>query len=383
MAEQEQIEFNTIMVVGLGLIGGSICMALRDSNTTYMIIGVSPRQETIDKALEQGLINQGYTIEDPTIDQMLASGSIDLVMLTMPPQHALTYFKRLERAGYTGVITDAASTKSNICAEASAVLHNPSKFIPGHPMAGREVNGLEGAAHGLFSCRYWILCPDENTDTRAFMALHSLVTSLGAKCISLPRGAHDDMVAVISHVPHVVASALVELATRHADDGDELFRLAAGGFRDTTRIAAGSPRLWADIIMSNRTAISKDLHQLCGILSNVEQMVCEGNTEGIREFLSEASFARKNLPTANGPVSERLLKLYVALFNRVGAVAEVTAIAGRCGCNIQSIDIDHITDETAMLELVFTEEGDMQGLITSLEEMGYLLPLGDFEEVHQ
>lgn len=381
MNKTEISTIKSVMVIGLGLIGGSIAMAIKDANSAIEIVGVAPRSSTILEAQKSGIINYGFEASDPALDKLLQNNKVDLIILSMPPAYAQDYLLRISKNGFRGIITDTVSTKTQICEIADHVLLDPSMFVPGHPMAGREVNGLAGATHGLFAGKYWILCPNAKTNYESFLALHSLVVSLGARCITIPREMHDKMVALISHVPHMVASALVELAASHTNQSDELFRIAAGGFRDSTRIAAGSPELWSDIAMSNRDQIASGLREIIQILTDVEKMIENGDEDSLKEFLSHTSDIRRRIPAAWSASSKRLLGLQISVRNYPGAIAEVTAIAGRMSCNIQSIDIEHITDNNAILELVLTDEGNQQGLLDALKTGGFSIVSNGYTEV--
>ena len=271
------------------------------------------------------------------------------MVLATPVGAAERYFEDLARWDYRGIVTDTASTKARITALAERVLPHPENFVPGHPMAGSEVNGIEGARPDLFKGAHWILCPDADTPAEHFPRLHELVTSIGARVIALPREDHDEAVAVVSHVPHIMASSLVQLASRHADDQQALMRLAAGGFKDSTRIAAGSPELW------------------CGIA------------------LADAAAARRALPAAWVPSTERLLEVRIPMEDRPGVVAEVTTVTSSVGCNIQSIEIDHVTEDSAVLSLVLTDEGDIGQLSAQLINAGFSVsfsPLTAKEHTH-
>ena len=177
-----------------------------------------------------------------------------------------SYLRDLAAWDYRGIITDTASTKGRIIGMAAEALPHPHNYVPGHPMAGSEKNGIKGARADLFKGAYWILCPDADTPAEHFARLHELVTSIGARVISLPREQHDAAVAVVSHVPHFMASSLVQLAVRHAKGQDALMRLAAGGFKDSTRIAAGSPELWCGIAFDNKDALDAGLREMQGII---------------------------------------------------------------------------------------------------------------------
>ena len=203
--------------------------------------------------------------------------------------------------------------------------------------------------------------------------------------ISLPREDHDEAVAVVSHVPHIIASSLVELASRHADDQQALFRLAAGGFKDSTRIAAGSPKLWCGIAFDNAAALSRGLAEIRDIVGQFAQALEAGDREAMTALLSHAAEARRALPAAWVPSTEKLLEVRIPMEDRKGVVAEATTIASQAGCNIQSIEIDHITEDSAVLSLVLTDEGDVGQLSAQLIKAGFSVsfsPLSPKEHTH-
>ena len=216
-----------------------------------------------------------------------------------------------------------------------------------------------------------MLCPDEETSPDDYANLHEALAGLGARVVSLPRDKHDEAVAIVSHVPHFVASSLVELAVRHADDQEALFRLAAGGFKDSTRIAAGSPALWTGIAFDNREAIVEGLDEVQSILRGYADVLREGDKTEFTKLLDRAAQARRSIPAKWVPATEDLLEVRIPLTNRPGIIAEVTTIASQVGCNVQSIDIDHITSSSAVLDMVLTDEGDIGKLSTQLIKAGF------------
>ena len=373
-----------IAVIGLGLVGASLAAALTASRPDSEIFGIDISPDTLKKAIENGWVSQAMLPDDPEFEQFIKT-SCEMVVLATPVDAAKDYLKMLATWEFQGIITDTASTKTGITAFAQDVLVYPERYIPGHPMAGSEKNGIEGARIDLFQGTYWILCPDEMTVAQHFSLLHELLTGVGARVIALPRQDHDSAVAIVSHVPHIVASALVQLASKHADEKQTLFRLAAGGFKDSTRIAAGSPQLWCGISLENSKALRAGLSELQEILGNFEQSIAEKDKEKLTVLLRESADARRSLPSAWVPSTENLLEVRIPMKDRKGVVAEVTTIASRVGCNIQSIEIDHITEDSAVLSLIFTDEGDIGAFSTELIKVGFSVsfsPLGPKEHVH-
>ena len=376
--------FRRIAVVGFGLVGASFAAAVRAAYPDTRVLAVDIDERTLAEAVERGWATDGALPDDPAFERFVGDGC-DLVVLATPVGAAERYFEDLARWDYRGIVTDTASTKARITALAERVLPHPENFVPGHPMAGSEVNGIEGARPDLFKGAHWILCPDADTPAEHFPRLHELVTSIGARVIALPREDHDEAVAVVSHVPHIMASSLVQLASRHADDQQALMRLAAGGFKDSTRIAAGSPELWCGIAFDNKDALSDGLDEIQGIIGAFADALASDDRASLTTLLADAAAARRALPAAWVPSTERLLAVRIPMEDRPGVVAEVTTVTSSVGCNIQSIEIDHVTEDSAVLSLVLTDEGDIGQLSAQLINAGFSVsfsPLTAKEHTH-
>ena len=376
--------FRSVAVIGFGLIGASFAAALRAAYPDVRLLAVDTDAATLNEAKSRGWATDTATPADPAFRAFIEA-SCDLVVLATPVGVVEGYLADLSAWDYRGIITDTASTKRRIIEMAAKTLPHPQNFVPGHPMAGSEINGIAGARPELFKGAYWILCPDAATPAEHFTRLHELITSLGARVISLPREQHDAAVAVVSHVPHFTASSLVQLAVRHAKGQDSLMRLAAGGFKDSTRIAAGSPELWCGIAFDNRDALLGGLREMQGIVGQFADALEAGDRATLTSLLAEAADARRALPAAWVPSTERLLEVRIPMEDRNGVVAEVTTITSKVGCNIQSIEIDHVTEDSAVLSLVLTDEGDIGKLSSHLINAGFSVsfsPIEPKEHIH-
>ena len=369
-ADQGQNGFNRIAVVGFGLVGASFAAAMHEKHPDARLMAVDIDGPTLASALGRGWALEAATPDDPAFERFVRDGC-DLVLFAAPAAAAEECFARLAAWDYAGIVTDTASTKAHIAQQAAALLPHPENYVPGHPMAGSEQSGIAGARADLFEGANWILCPDESTVPEDFQHLHELVTGLDARVVSLRREEHDAAVAVVSHVPHMVASSLMQLASAHADDTGSIMRLAAGGFKDTTRIAAGSPKLWCGIAFDNACALKSGLDEMASILGSFAAALETGDRETFTRLLAEAADARRALPAAWVPSTEKLLEVRIPMVNRTGVVAEVCTIASSVGCNIQSIDIDHISEGNAVLSLILTDEGDIGQLSMQLINAGF------------
>ena len=370
--------FDRIAIVGVGLIGGSLALALRALPDPPHIVGIDEDPASLALALESGVVDEAVAADDAEAALLAA----DLVVLATPVAPAFGWLGLLGRIGFSGMVTDVASTKAAVVAEAGWTLAAGATFVGGHPMAGSERSGVAAADADLFRGAYYVLTPGRDTDADVYSRLHELVTSIGARVIALAPEAHDEAVAAISHVPHLAASALTNLAEARTSGGDDVLRLAAGGFKDMTRIAAGSPDLWAGICLDNRDAVARGLGELAAQLGEFAVLLGEQDRQGVRRWLARAADVRRSLPSRWVPASERLRELTVSMTDKPGAVSAITQAAARAGCNIEDIGIDHFTEDTAVLQLVLTDEGDVDALVADLTAGGFdvtlegLLPEG-------
>ncbi|MHB1340317.1 MAG: prephenate dehydrogenase/arogenate dehydrogenase family protein [Coriobacteriia bacterium] len=363
--------FSSVMVVGLGLIGGSIAAAAHALPDAPIVYGVDTDSTTLAYAIETRAVDAAAQPDEAIASGWLAPGTVDLVVLATPARAVGTWLEHLAHAGYAGIVTDVSSTKRGVMAAAKRHAGDAFSFVGGHPMAGSERSGIQAATPELFRGAYYVLTPTDDTDADAFRQVHEFVTALGARAISVPAEAHDEAVALISHVPHVTAAALVALASARSGGGQDALRLAAGGFKDMTRVAAGSPELWTGICLDNAEPLVSGLAELSRVLEEFAISVREGNAEAIQSWFAGAADVRRSLPAQWVPATTALTELSLAMIDRPGQVSEITTAVGRAGCNIEDIEIDHETEDSAILRLVLTDEGDYDALTGALEALGY------------
>jgi len=237
-------------------------------------------------------------------------------------------------------------------------------------MAGSEQEGVEGADAGLFYGAVWVLTPTEGTEAGAHLLVRSLVSSLGAEVVELSPERHDALVAVVSHVPHLTAAALMGLAAERAEEHEALLRLAAGGFRDMTRVAAGSPAIWPDICGENRDAIVEVLARLEGSLASLRGMVEAGDRAGLLGELGAARQARANLPRrAVDPAT--LAEVRVPVPDRPGVLAEVMTLAAALQVNIFDAEIAHSSEGDAGVLILMVDEALVERFRGGLVARGF------------
>jgi prephenate dehydrogenase len=338
-------------IVGTGLIGGSIGLALRARG--WHVTATDRHEGRAARALELG-----------AIDAVGVDPEAEITFLATPVQ-AVADAAKAELAASSGVVTDVGSVKASI----TAAVDDP-RFVGGHPMAGSEQEGVDGADADLFAGAVWVLTPTADTDDRAYSLVRSVVVDLGADVVALTPDHHDALVAVVSHVPHLTAASLMHLADQKATEHRALLRLAAGGFRDMTRIVAGHPGIWPDICAENRDAIVEVLDGLVGALQDVRDVVAGDDREGLLRVLEQARAARLNLPSRVARV-EDLAEVRVPVPDRAGVLAEVTTLAGRLAVNIADLEIAHSAEGDAGVLILLVDAGEAERLRAGLVELGY------------
>ena len=322
-------------VIGLGLIGGSIGLALRARG--WHVTG-----EDIDSSREQESVDLGV------IDEAGFDSLAEITFVAVPVLAASDQAKRA-LADTSGTVTDVGSVKAPICRS-----RDDPRFVGGHPMAGSELDGLDGADGDLFNGAVWVLTPVEHSDDTTFAQVASIVASLGAEVVALSPERHDQLVAVVSHVPHLTAATLMGLASDRADEHAALLRLAAGGFRDMTRVASGHPDIWLDICAENQSAIVDVLGQLITGLSDIRDLISADDRDALLARLTDARRARVNLP-ARVVHPEELAEVRIPIPDRAGAAAEVFTLAAELSVNIASFEVVHVVESTRGVAVVIVD----------------------------
>ena len=248
-----------------------------------------------------------------------------------------------------GLVTDVGSVKAPIAASV-----DDPRFIGGHPMAGSELEGLDGADPTMFQGAVWVLAPGTTTADSTFAGVAAVVADLGAEVVALSPERHDQTVAVISHVPHLTAATLMGLASDRAEEHAALLRLAAGGFRDMTRIASGQPNIWLDICAENRTAILSALDGLIDGLQQMRNVVDTDNRADLLRRLTKAREARSNLPLRNAQPSE-FAEVRIPIPDRPGSAAELFTLAAELGVNVSSFEVVHHADGNRGVAVVLVD----------------------------
>ncbi|MGZ8733690.1 MAG: prephenate dehydrogenase/arogenate dehydrogenase family protein [Acidimicrobiia bacterium] len=352
-----------IALVGTGLIGGSIGLAL--SRVGVEVVGFDRDPARAARARELGATRAVA----PTLAAAVAGA--DAVVVAVPVSAVADLVIEALSLGAPAV-TDVGSVKAPIVAAVQASCPAEAhRFVGGHPMAGSEQDDLDGADPDLFAGAMWVLTPTEVTDPEAFATIRALIARSGAEIVALTPDHHDALVAVVSHVPQLAATTLMDVAANSGEEHSTLLRLAAGGFRDMTRIAAGHPGIWPDICVANREAIVATLDDYRAALDNVRELVDTGDRDGLLALLERARTARRSLPVGATRAGEQLVELRVPVPDRPGVLAEVTTLAGERGVNIADLEIAHSMEGPEGVLVMIVSEAGVERFEAGLVELGY------------
>jgi len=278
---------NRLTIIGVGLIGGSLARALKAANACREVVGYGRSADSLQKAVELGVIDRAET------DIAAAVKDADVVVLGVPVGTMVPVLEQLKPhlASHT-ILTDVGSTKGSVVDAAEQVFGSlPPRFIPGHPIAGTEKSGVEASFAELYQRRRVILTPASTSDSDALEMVRWMWQQAGAEVIDMSVEHHDEVLAATSHLPHMLAFTLVDTLAR-LEDHDDIFRFAAGGFRDFTRIASSNPRMWHDICLNNRDALLKMIRRFSDELHTLAAAIESGHSEAILETFERAKAAR-------------------------------------------------------------------------------------------
>ncbi len=350
----------------MGLIGGSLGLALRRIGYPARLVGIS-RPQTIAQALELGVIDEGWEYAE----MGKALQGADLVFLCAPIQRILSLLEEVGALAAPGaLITDVGSTKRRIAAQAGAHLRPDLYFIGGHPMAGSEKSGVSAADPFLFQNAIYILVPGKGVPAPLYTAFAGLLKEIGAKVLEMEAEAHDQVVAAISHLPQMMATSLVKMVGQ-MDEGNGVFlTLAAGGFRDMTRIAS-SPYapVWEDICRTNADQIGRMIDHYIGVLQEVRARLEEESLQGDFAY---ANRTRSAIPRDAKGFIHTLSEILVVAEDRPGVIAQIAQALAQERININDIEVMKVREgEGGTLRLGFDSQEAAGHALKVLAGLGY------------
>lgn len=287
----DKIKINNLLLIGAGLIGGSLTLALKHAHVVRHIIGVGRTQSVMDEALKLGIVDAAVSVDSPEFIDSVKTA--DVIVLAMPVGQTRAVCAQIApHLQPDTIITDVGSTKASVYRDAHAALGDKVRqFVLAHPIAGREVNGPQAALADLYVNKKVMICPHETNHAGDVNTIAAMWQATGAQVYELSLSAHDEIFAAVSHLPHVLAYALMN----HVADSDlsnDKFAMAGAGFRDFTRIAAASPEMWRDVCLNNKEAILRELDAYLAYAQQLRETIAREDSNTLLEQFSKASGKR-------------------------------------------------------------------------------------------
>lgn len=275
-----------VTIIGVGLIGGSFALSLRDKGFAHRIIGVGRSPESLQKALDRKLVDEVLPLEE-------AVRQSDLIYIAIPVDATLSLMPKLmEMITGQQVVADAGSTKTALCALVDQLPHR-GRFVATHPMWGTEYSGPEAAVHGAFAGRACVICEKEKSDADAVALMEKIYSALGMHMLYLGAAEHDIHTAYVSHISHITSFALANTVLEKEKEEDKIFELAGGGFESTVRLAKSSPDMWVPIFMQNKENVLDVLNEHISQLRKFKACLEKENYEFLYELIEQANSIRK------------------------------------------------------------------------------------------
>jgi prephenate dehydrogenase len=351
-----------LAIVGTGLIGASVGLAAKKASAVS-VIGFDPDPAALAGAVEKGAVDEAADSLQGALTEA------DLAVVAAPvAQLAREVSAVLDAAPEGCTVTDVGSTKSAVC-EAAA---GSTRFVGGHPVCGSEARGPDHASAELFQGATWFLTPLPETEAERYRLVHGFVSSLGATPVAVDAEAHDRLVALTSHLPHVLANVLVNQAGATNVEGHDPLLSAGGSLRDMTRVAGANPRIWVDIFLDNAGELSATLAEHRRRIEKLEEALAAGDAGFLARWIGEAAGNRRRLLEVAYPDPGALQRLRVHVPDRPGVLAAITQGLGAERINIEDFEIQHLSpDRGGVLMLLVTGEGQAERAAALLEEQGY------------
>ncbi|MGN8647068.1 prephenate dehydrogenase [Gracilibacillus sp. HCP3S3_G5_1] len=346
----------TVLIAGLGLIGGSLALSIRE-NKELQLIGYDSNYSTLEYAKMNKMVDEVYS------DFAEAVVKADVCILAAPVSVTVELINQLNHIPFKKpiIITDVGSVKGPIM-EASSKINSPQiAFIGGHPMAGSHKKGIQAAKKHLFENAIYVLSPTRSSSDEDVDRLQALLMPTKSIFLILEPEEHDEMTSVISHFPHLIASSLVHQARRWQKTHPYIYKLAAGGFRDITRIASSNPTMWKDIFFQNRSKMSRLLEDWIEEMRHLKELIDTGEQTQIQQYLEQAREYRDGLDTRKQGAIPSYYDVYVDIFDQPGAILKVIEILAKHEISIKNIEILEIREGiTGVLRLSFQNKNDQE-----------------------
>lgn len=358
--------YNKVGIIGLGLIGGSLCKALRNRAGIKEIVASNRSEDVLIYAKNEGVIDD-YSLE---ITDMFKG--CDIVFICTPVDKIFNYAKKLVPiVGKNCIISDVGSTKGHLYNQMRS-LGNSITYIGGHPMAGSERFRYNASKEHLFENAYYIITPGENVPKETTEKFKNLIVKIGAIPVIISPYEHDYVVASVSHVPHLIASALVNNVKKLDSDKKYMHLLAAGGFKDITRIASSSADMWESIIFENKEDIISVIDSLSEVIAEIKESIINNNKEDVYNYFLSAQKYRNTFNTATPKAFVRRYEIDVDVLDRPGSIAIIAVLLSSNGINIKNMGIVNSRENNSgALTFAFDSEDDRQKSVKLLNDLNY------------
>lgn len=352
--------FSKVGIFGIGLLGGSVALGMRERFLAEEIHAYDPDPGALEDALALQVVDKVHASLGDWVSEL------DLGVLAAPVGVLVNEGRKLARfSGPHTLWIDVGSVKGPVVEALTGVLPN---FVGSHPMAGSEKAGVEAAHAGLLQNAVWVITPHRNTDPTALAKVHGLVQNLGAYPLEIAPELHDRLVARISHLPYLLAVGLNRLVAQDPHQ-DLLMFLAAGGFRDLTRVASGSPRMSRDMVVANKEALREAIEDLRAVMLELENQL--EAPEALLETALEAKRTRDSLPIVKRSLLPVMNELVVQVPDKPGQIATVSTALGNAGVNIKNFEVLAIRDEGGAIRMGFATPEEREEARLILEGIGY------------
>lgn len=351
------VRFKRILIIGTGLIGGSLCLNIKKEHPQITVVGMDANRHSLEGALE------AHGIDEIGTDFASEVVKADVLLLCTPVKQTMAFLSQLNDIKLVKplLVSDVGSTKGEIMTLVESLVNEQLRFVGGHPMAGSHKSGFIAADVNLFENAYYVLTPSSTVTAETVEHLQDLLKGTRGKFVEMTAVEHDQITGVVSHLPHIIASALVRHNQVLVEQLPMTKKLAAGGFRDITRIASSDPAMWTDILLSNQEVLISEMKDWQGQMSDILNWLESADRQTIFNFFASAKNFRDALPQRKSGAIPAFNDLFVQVPDHPGEIAKVTGILA--GANVSLINlkiIENREDIFGTLQLTFKNQQDVK-----------------------
>lgn len=343
-----------VHVIGCGLIGASIALALAKNSIDVTVADVNP--EHLDIARSMGLHVHNHQVFP------------DIVFVCVPPTQAARVLATASSDFPDATITDVTSVKSAVLASAAELGVDSGRFVSAHPMAGREVSGPRAARSDLFEDRVWVVTPTASSEPHRVRSVEHIIELMGSSWVQMSAEHHDRVVALVSHAPQILSSIL---ASELADQESQDLAISGAALSDMTRIAASDPVLWKEILLANSTEVIEVMDSVISSMNKLRAAIDSGDSSVIEELLIRGNQGRARVPGKHGGEHVSFESVNVMVSDKPGALAELFTAAGALKVNLEDVRIEHVMGRPSGIVQLFVRQGEARILEDGLESLGF------------